>query len=338
VHSVRPYVAALFLLGLSALPVAAAPPSVADAARADHDRIVTYWTPARMAAAQARDFVRTPNGYANSPTRPAGGGSGAVTGASWPNGTGAISKSEGKVYFHMDGSDWQCSGTPATDTRSGYSLVLTAGHCAYDETNGGGSTNGFATNWMFIPDWDEQPASFSTACSASKYGCWTAVALVVDSGFATAGGFNDQATHHDFAFAVVGTGGSAHVQLDATVTPMSLSVGSVSKGTTVFAFGFPAAGKYHGNDLTYCSGQTIEDQYNSNSTWGLACDMTGGSSGGSWLASFNSTTGIGVLGSLNSYGYSGIKNMYGPKFNSNTTAVYNKANQTTTNAIVQVQN
>jgi hypothetical protein len=335
-RSLRPYVVGLFLLALSATPAFAAPSSAADAARAEHDRVARYWTPARLAAAQPRDFVRT--GTAFKPyARPGGGGG--VTGASWTGG-GEVSKTEGKVYFHMDGGDWQCSGTAATDTRTGYTVVLTAGHCAYDETNGNGSLNGFATNWIFIPAWDLKPGTFSSACDAgaTQYGCWHATALVVDSGFATAGGFNDQATRHDYAFAVVGGGGfNGTTQLDSVVTSFGVSSSSIIKGTTVYAFGFPAAGKYHGNDLTYCTGKTITDQYNNDDTFGLACDMTGGSSGGGWMAPFTTSTGVGTLGGLNSYGYSGIKNMYGPDFNSNTDAVYTRAKSTTSgNSIVAV--
>ena len=60
--------------------------------------------------------------------------------------------------------------------------------------------------------------------------------------------------------------------------------------------------------------------------------MTGGSSGGPWLAGF--TNAAGTATSLNSYGYSGLSNMYGPKFNSNTQAVFNRANTSTGNSIV----
>ncbi len=118
----------------------------------------------------------------------------------------------GKVYFEMAGTGYVCSGSVATDSRSDKSLVLTAGHCAYDETNGA-----FATNWLFIPDFDSNP---SFTCPSTKYGCWTAEALAVHAGYAAAGGFNTQATVHDFAFAVVGAGGksaSDALQLDATV-------------------------------------------------------------------------------------------------------------------------
>ncbi len=63
--------------------------------------------------------------------------------------------------------------------------------------------------------------------------------------------------------------------------------------------------------------------------------MTGGSSGGPWLASFTQAGG-GTLTSLNSYGYSGLSNMYGPKFNANTQAVFSRADTSTSNQIVSV--
>jgi V8-like Glu-specific endopeptidase len=227
----------------------------------------------------------------------------------------------------MGSSAYVCSGSVATDSRSGKSLVLTAAHCAYDETG-----DAFATNWLFIPEFDSAP---TFTCAATAHGCWTAEALVVHRGYATAGSFNTQATVHDFAFAVVGVGGkSGSAQLDATVGSFPISFSGTSAGNTLYAFGYPAAGKYHGKDLVYCTGPIFDDSLNDNLTWGMACGMTGGSSGGPWLKGFNESTGSGTLNSLNSYGYSGIKNMYGPKFNSNTQAVYNAANGATANTIV----
>jgi len=320
------FLAATALVVIGAAPAWAAGNSAA-APRPQPQRVVNYWTPARMAAAQPREFVRAGNGF--QPKAKPGAGGGNVTGASWTKG-GAVVDRVGKVFFHMGGGDWQCSGSVAQDSRTGYSLVLTAGHCAVDE-----ATGEFATNWLFMPSWDRQPATFSTACSASLYGCWTAQALVAHRQFATAGSFNEQATRYDFAFAVVGAGGKDGSQLDAKVGSYALAnFGSIAVGTKMYAFGFPASGKYHGNDLTYCAGNIFEDASNANSTWGMACDMTGGSSGGPWFAAFNESTGVGTLGSLNSYGYSGVRNMYGPKFNSNTQAVYNAANSATSNTLV----
>ena len=225
----------------------------------------------------------------------------------------------------MDGGDWVCSASAMNDSRAGYSLVLTAGHCAYDEVN-----EAFATNWTYIPSFDTAP---TYTCSQSTYGCWTASGLVVHSGYATAGGFNTQATVHDFAIAIVGPGGkNGTTQLDA-LGSYRIAYPAISTGGSVHSFGYPAAGKYKGKDLTYCAGPTFNDPLNGNLTWGIACNMTGGSSGGPWLANFTQAGG-GTLTSLNSYGYGGLANMYGPKFNANTQAVYNAANTRTSNYIV----
>lgn len=299
-----------------------------------HEQIVAHWTAARLAAAVPRDFVydEARGGFVQRarPDRPPGGGGGGdpatTTGSSW-NGGGDIKEATGKVYFEMQGGAYVCSGTVATDAVSGRSLVLTAGHCAYDETNGA-----FATNWLFIPDFDQAP---TFTCAQTEYGCWTADALVVHSGYTTAGGFNTQATLHDFAFAVVGAGGKSGTQLDATVPSFPLSIGGFdSVGDQAYAFGYPAAQKYRGNDLTYCAGGIFEDPYNQELTWGLPCKMTGGSSGGPWLSNFATSGNGGGLSSLNSYGYSGVSAMHGPKFNSDTQDVYNAARTASTNTIV----
>ena len=58
--------------------------------------------------------------------------------------------------------------------------------------------------------------------------------------------------------------------------------------------------------------------------------MTGGSSGGPWLVgSFTASQiagGSGSVGSVNSYGYSGLKYMFGPRFNASTQSTFNAAN------------
>jgi hypothetical protein len=312
------------ILVLAALPMAA-PVAARDSAKAEHDRIVAYWTPARMASATPRDFVKAGGSFVPKARPGGGGGSGAVTGASW-TGSGPIVARSGKVFFTMSGVRYVCSGSVATDTRTAYSLVLTAGHCAYDET-----AKAFATNWMFIPAYDTNPTQ---TCTQTAYGCWTAQALVVHNGFATAGSFNHQATVNDFAFAIVGDGtvpAGKNKRLDDAVGSYPVSTNDVG-GSKLYAFGYPAAQKYKGNDLVYCAGTIFEDQYNLNDTWGMACGMTGGSSGGPWLNGFDGASP--ALSSLNSYGYQGLSNMYGPKFNGTTAAVYNAANAATANDIV----
>jgi hypothetical protein len=311
------------ILVLAALPMAA-PVAAKDPAKAEHDRIVAYWTPARMASAIPRDFVKAGGKFVPTagkpPKPPGGGGGGAVTGASWTGDNPIVARS-GKVFFTMGTTRYVCSGSVADDSRDDLSLVLTAGHCAYDEV-----ARRFATNWMFIPAYDSAPTQ---TCPQTAYGCWTAQALVVHNGFATAGGFNSQAMVHDFAFAVVGAGAvpnGAEQELDVAVGSYPLAT-SVSAGNKLYAFGYPAAGKYKGKDLVYCAGNIFADPYASNQTWGMTCNMTGGSSGGPWLLGFEGSDP--ALGSLNSYGRQGLPNMYGPKFNDDTLSVYNAAAEAT---------
>jgi hypothetical protein len=297
---------------------------------AEHARIVAFWTPARMQSAIPRDFTIEPGRAAVPAGKPGTGGGGTtVGGASWTNTSSKIYKASGKVYFVMGTSAYICSGAVVTDSRAGYSLVLTAGHCAYDET-----AHQFATNWLFIPQFDSNP---TYTCANTAFGCWTADALVVHNGYASAASYNTQATLHDYAIAVVGGGGKADsddFQLDATVGSFGINFNAVPDGTQTYAFGYPAAGKYHGADLTYCAGPVGSDPLNGNRTYRLGCDMTGGSSGGPWLTGFNASTGDGTLTSVNSYTYSSVKNkMHGPKFDSRTQAVFTAANGATTNTI-----
>jgi hypothetical protein len=326
------------LLALITLPVlaggaTAGPPAASGAsAVARHNAIVAHWTPARMRAAVPRDYlfdsVRGDH-LAPGKGKPGGGGSG-TTGASWPNGTGLVYKVTGKVYFEMGGSAWICSGTALSNSNRDYSVVITAGHCAYDET-ANGSPSGFATNWLFIPQFDSNP---TYTCSATAFGCWTASALVVNNGFASAGGFNTRATHYDWAFAVVGPGGKSNTQLETLGTFGLQATSPLSGGTVVDAFGYPAAGRYHGSDLIYCEGPVGFDALTSNTNYKLACGMTGGSSGGPWFSGFASSGNSGTIRSLNSYGYSGQSNMYGPIFNGNTTNTFNAANAATTSNVI----
>jgi hypothetical protein len=284
------------------------------------DPAVAFWTNARVAKAIPRDFEYDPATKQFHPAaRPGGGGGGGgtttVTGASW-TADNAISNSSGKVLFALGSTYYVCSANVVNDNNTGgRSLIVTAGHCAYDETNGG-----YATNWVFIPDYDAAPAPLSTSntsyCASTKYGCWSAFALVNNTGFTSAGSFNQQATTHDFAFAVVGAGGkSGTAELDQTVPTQAIAYNTNAVGQQTYNFGYPAAGRYHGNDLVYCAGKPTTDALNNNLTYGLGCNMTGGSSGGPWLTGFNTTTGTGTQVSLNSYGYSGITAMYGPMFN-----------------------
>jgi V8-like Glu-specific endopeptidase len=304
--------AALAVAMLAPGMAAAGGSDAAAAARAEHDRIVAYWTPARMAAAKPKDFVRDANSGKLVPNagKPGSGG-GAVTGASWTGG-GEINKRSGKLFFSTSGGNWQCSASVVNDasTSNSYSVILTAGHCTYD------GSEGWSYNVLYIPDYDFSPTK---TCSATHYGCWTADREAVATLFVSEGGFgSEKSVEVDYGFMRMKLGGTTTntLELDAVTGGYDINTSSLLNSVEKWAFGYPAQGKYKGKDLTYCKGQTIDDPYGAD-TWGVACNMTPGSSGGPWIYGTSNPavyTAATKLTSLNSYGYSGLSYMFGPKF------------------------
>jgi len=299
------------------LPGAVGARSAQAAVRAADAAVLAYWTPERIANAKWRDYVRNDAGkLVPNPGKPPSGGGGNVTGASWPN-AGAIQQRSGRILFSSGGSDWICSGSVADDGQAaanGYSLILTAGHCVFD------GTDGWSYNFLYMPNFDAEP---NYDCAARQLGCWRATRLAANTTFVTGGGFGTNATVAvDYGFARVGLRLNGSTEVDQLYGRYSIKTTSTSSSATQWAFGYPAEGRYKGKDFTYCKGPTISDPNGAN-TWGVACNMNGGSSGGPWLAdaSANPADGSGVLSSVNSYGYSGLTYMFGPKLNSTTVAV-----------------
>lgn len=284
---------------------------------------VKFWTNARVRQAVSRDFELNEKTQRfelrGKPVYP-----GTVSGSSWTGG-GRVVKTTGKVLFTMGTTYFVCSASVVIDTVPDRSIVLTAGHCIYDETN-----NQFAANWIFIPSWDTQPVPMDANglfCDSTRYGCWTAQSLVASNSFAQEPGFTVTATQHDYGFAVVGTGGFSGDQLDAVTGSQAMITDSVDVDTSAWAFGYPAQGKYKGNDLIYCAGLLSFDSRIGVdwSTYKLGCNMTGGSSGGPWLRDFTETgtnAGTGTVFSVTSYGYGSSKSLYGPILNSETAGMF----------------
>ena len=92
------------------------------------------------------------------------------------------------------------------------------------------------------------------------------------------------------------------------------------------------SGKYKGTDLVYSRGALGFDPSTANATYRVGSNMTGGSSGGPWFAPFSA--GSGTMISVNSYGYSGITAMHGPKLNAETESMFAEAESATANIIV----
>ncbi|MBF8191668.1 peptidase [Nonomuraea sp. K274] len=287
-------------------------------------QVVSYWTEGRMEAAEPLDAPRPEQGaklsageaaeptrgtpWTAAPTAVAGGDRELLAarspGARWTAG-GAVVKTTGRIFFTTQGRNASCSGSAVTSANK--SVVMTAGHCV--RLNGA-----FHTNWVFVPGYDSGQRPFGT---------WPATRLLTTPQWNAR-----EDVDFDVAAAVVAPL-QGKTLVDA-VGGQGLAFNQ-RRRQQMYAFGYPAAAPYDGSKLIYCSGRTFDD-YLMSDDHGLTCDMTGGSSGGPWMLSFNESTGLGTQNSVNSFKYNFAPNwMFGPYFGNEAQAVYQAAQ--TTNAL-----
>ena len=320
-------------LALSILPVAitnaANETSNSKSANGQANRPEDFWTADRIKKAEAFDMVFDEGSktgkrviVARSTKPPGGTTTPSVLGTSWTK-LGLPLTASGKVFFAIGTSYYQCSGALVRDGSNSKSMVLTAGHCVFDN-----ATSRYVTNFIFIPSYDVNQVTISGCSITAK--CWGAKGIEAHPNFTSQTAFTAQATKFDWGFATITAstdsplpdGGTAGSGSDGT-NSFPISFSNLVSSTLVSSFGYPAAGKYNGFDLIYSSGAISFDSQNSNSTYKLASDMTGGCSGGPWLSKFASVSPYsGTLSSVNSYKYGTTTFIYGPKFSSETTATY----------------
>jgi hypothetical protein len=281
---------ALAACALIAVPAAQAARVESKAVKQDKKAVEEYWTAERMEnAIPAREQrAGEPRGQAKKAPR-------GTAQQIAPPYTSAPTRTNGKVFFTDDGLNYVCSGTALLSGNK--STVWTAGHCVHD-----GAQN-FHTNWAFVPAY---------ADGQRPYGTWTARDLFTTSGWADGGDFS-----YDNGAAVVSTNGGS--SLTDVVGGRDI-VFNYNRSQTYAAHGYPAASPFNGQRLWVCSSPL---RYNDTSadpaTMGIDCDMTGGSSGGGWIAGD-------AVASVNSYGYRTLPNvMFGPYQGSISQSLYTQA-------------
>ncbi len=293
------------------------------------DQVRAHWTPDRLKNATPRDFVISGQGRiipqpgkGNGRGKPGGDDSGSseVTGASWTT-PGLVKSATGKIFFEIGNSGYVCSGAVVTDSQAGQSLVLTAGHCLFDE---GSSGTGFVNNLVFIPDFDSDPDTAYYACTTPEelgIECWVAEHLVTSAKWAS--GDSDKWSE-DYGFAVVTDAMNAGLSLEAEVGSFPINTDGDPAPQSIHAFGYPAAKKYNGADLVYCAGEDGRVNDGNPQTSSIKCKMTGGSSGGPWLLDFDPATETSAgIRSLTSYSYSSANGyLFGPIFDQYTQGVF----------------
>lgn len=296
----RVVLAVFVSLCFSSLPSLASPP----------ERAVGYWTEAAMKSARPVGLVLdSKTGVGVRAVEPMASN---TLGADWTE-SGLPQSAVGKVFFSIGSDNYVCSGSIVQDENDSVSIVITAAHCAMDLGN-------FVTNWAFVPNYD-----------GGNRTPWYAKNLVVRAEVASAKSFNKTFIEHDWAFAVIPAGGfvknnvtftNPSNQLDQNGAFRYSQNGFSTLGQTAIAFGYPAEGPiYTGEFLKYAQGVTKRDPFKF-ATWGMPSDLTGGASGGPWLSSLER----GEVSSVNSYKYNNDPlSMYGPRFNSKTTATFQAA-------------
>ena len=205
----------------------------ATAPKTQHDRIVAHWTKERIANAIPRDFVKVGGDRPRKAGNPKPRSRQAAT--RWrrrgrrrrvvdhrradPGPDRARRVHDGRRRLDLLGQRRQ-------RRRSGRLFDGPDGRPLRDRRDERRSSR---RNWMFIPAFDTAP---TYTCSASAYGCWTAVGLVVHNQFATAGSFNDQAVTNDWALAIVGPGGKSGIDAARLDGRQSYPIGVLRRVTS----------------------------------------------------------------------------------------------------------
>ncbi len=175
----------------------------------------------------------------------------------------------GKLFFSFGSSNYVCSATVINR-----STLITAGHCNHD----GNST--WATNRLFCP-------SYRNGVNSSL-GCWSVI-----SSKTSAGWVNNGDPDYDYACLITSTSGTVINNSIGNVTGWLGRAWNWSASQAERTFGYPAASPFNGNRLiTTASTEWYSYDFTSGGQVSklIGSDLTGGSSGGSWILGWNNNS------------------------------------------------
>ncbi|SER96694.1 hypothetical protein SAMN04487983_102649 [Streptomyces sp. yr375] len=199
----------------------------------------------------------------------------------------------GKVFFDSPEGTMVCSATVVQDpAHPGKSnLVWTAGHCVH-----AGKGGGWYRNIAFVPSYNDQGLSAEQLQTATKeqaapygvwWGDWTKTS---DQWIAQGGETGGDGASYDYAVIhVTPEDGGSGKSLEETVgsaLPVDFNAPAVPKVSSITATGYPAAAPYDGQKLYQCQDKPGRFSLSSAdpTMYRIGCTMTGGSSGGGWVA------------------------------------------------------
>jgi len=209
----------------------------------------------------------------------------------------------GKLFFSSSAGNFVCSASIVNSENK--DVVWTAGHCVSD-----GQGN-FFRNWQFVP---------ARRLGSNPFGVWTARERWVLSEWHSFGNFRQ-----DLA-ALVMNNNSSGVSIANQLGSLGIQF-NVSRIRSWNAMGYPAGSPFSGerqyqNIASYAASDTPSARSGPD-TIGIGNDLTGGSSGGPWIASYSPNGGF--VNGVNSYKYASSMplEMYSPYFGNEALDLYN---------------
>ncbi|GGT43934.1 trypsin-like serine peptidase [Streptomyces purpureus] len=199
----------------------------------------------------------------------------------------------GKVFFDGPQGSMVCSATvvkdPANPGKS--NMVWTAGHCVH-----AGKSGGWYRNIAFVPSYNDSGKPTSELEKAGReeiapYGVWwgdwaQTSEQWISQGAATGG----QGAPYDFAVIHVtpekGGNGKSLEETVGSALPVEFNAPAAPKVSKITATGYPAAPPFDGQKMFQCADKAgrLSLKADQPTMYRIGCTMTGGSSGGGWVA------------------------------------------------------
>ncbi|MFD7706014.1 trypsin-like serine peptidase [Streptomyces sp. NPDC059786] len=199
----------------------------------------------------------------------------------------------GKLLFDAPEGTMVCSATvvedPANPGKS--NLVWTAGHCVH-----AGKSGGWYRNIAFVPSYNDAGKSAAELENATKedvapYGVWWSDwAQTSDQWIEQGGATGGDGAPYDFAVLHVtpekGSDGKSLEETVGSALPVNFNAPAVGKVSSITATGYPAAAPFDGQKLYQCTDKPgrLSVVESDPTMYRIGCTMTGGSSGGGWVA------------------------------------------------------
>ncbi|WP_066954902.1 trypsin-like serine peptidase [Streptomyces lushanensis] len=199
----------------------------------------------------------------------------------------------GKLFFDGPSGSMVCSATvvqdPANPGRS--NMVWTAGHCVH-----AGKSGGWYRNLAFVPSYNNDGLETGALEAAAKeevapHGVWWADwAQTSDQWIAQGASTGGQGAPYDFAVIHVtpekGGDGKSLEETVGSALPVNFNAPATPNIASMTATGYPAAPPFDGQKLFQCEDKPGRLSLNAQdpTMYRVGCTMTGGSSGGGWVA------------------------------------------------------